>query len=208
MNKIIRAALVACSFSALFAQPALATIIIQGFTFDDTAFVDTVVSTSGSVSFSGSDLLSSISGTDLFTRIHIPTDPTFHVELGFTDNLVINGPGVDLVLFELARPEDFAASLSISGSSIFVPTTAGCCRSDGLGLNIALIDLSDLGVSVGDTIDSIVLMTGKFGSGPDLAVVGALNSVAVSIPEPSTLTLFATGLAGLGFMMRRRRRST
>jgi len=46
----------ACFISA---QPAMATIIIEGFTFDDTAFVDTVVSTSGSVSFSGSGLDSS-----------------------------------------------------------------------------------------------------------------------------------------------------
>ena len=35
-----------------------------------------------------------------------------------------------------------------------------------------------------------------------------INAVASSIPEPSTLALFTTGLAGLGFMMRRRRRST
>ena len=33
-------------------------------------------------------------------------------------------------------------------------------------------------------------------------------TIAVNVSEPSTLALFATGLAGLGFMIRRRRRST
>ena len=36
------------------------------------------------------------------------------------------------------------------------------------------------------------------------AVSGVLK-VPVTVPEPSTFTLFVTSLAGLGFMMRRRR---
>ncbi len=45
---------------------------------------------------------------------------------------------------------------------------------------------------------------GNFNQGDNL-LFGRLSSQAV--PEPTTLTLFATGLAGLGFMLRRRRSS-
>ncbi len=49
---------------------------------------------------------------------------------------------------------------------------------------------------------------GTAGSGLLLDNFRLIDGPIGSIAEPSTLALFATGLAGLGFMMRRRRRST
>ena len=45
-------------------------------------------------------------------------------------------------------------------------------------------------------------------NGGDWVLSSLIPEPSTQVPEPSTLTLFVTGLAGLGFMMRRRRRST
>ncbi len=92
--------------------------------------------------------------------------------------------------------QDIVAALFVGGTQVFVPIiTTGTSTPMGIGLNVGLIDLSDFGIALGETIDRIVLSNAAVGSGADLLAVGALNSV--SVPEPFTIFLLSMGLAGL-----------
>lgn len=141
-------------------------------------------------------------GTFAFSR-----SPGAYVELGFTDNTLVNGAGADLVLFELGVPSIFKLSLTINGitrsyASIFTGSTAA-----NFNLNAAAIDLDDFNVAVGSSLGSIVIgMDDDSNTLPSLSLVGALNSgrPGSQVPTPGTLALAGLALLGLGATLRRR----
>ena len=114
------------------------------------------------------------------------------VDVGFVDNVVVNGPGPDLVVFESGRPEAFALSVfdaitqSFSTPRTYLPASTGLAGGCGFQLNAATIDLADFGVLPDNArtlfrIDNL----GAPGccDGADLMDVLALSSGAPA-PEP------------------------
>jgi hypothetical protein len=189
------------------------TITLAGYTFSDNAFADQVLSCSGQLLFNSTgilgdnqwlglnnfaDLESAIIGSNLNTYVSLGIN-SLYLELGFSDNLVVNGPGADLVLFELSRLDDFSVSLTVGGPVITAVSNSTGYSNGNYGVNAALVDLSSLGVQSGNSVDRIVLHKAVVDNPnpfisvyPDVAAVGALNSVPV--PEPG-FTLLLLGIA-------------
>ena len=118
------------------------------------------------------------------------------VDVGFVDNVVVNGPGPDLVVFESGRPEAFGLSVfdeitqSFSAPRTYLPASTGSAGGCGFQLNAAAIDLADFGV-VPDNARTLFRIDnlGAPGccDGADLMDVLALNS-GVPAPQPITVS--------------------
>jgi hypothetical protein len=214
MNKIIATAIITFASYSAHAAP----IMIGNLTFDESQFVDEILSISGTgtpitfeVPGDGTFPLNGITpevaltDTDINTGLFCNPAPC-DIELLFTDNIMVNGLGDDLLLFEQGGVEGF--SLTINGIMLAFPDSAATTDptvvdADGALLNMFRADLSDFGVALNGTIDSLILNltpTAFFGTSDPMALV-ALNSE--SVPEPSIIALFAVGLFGLGFARRR-----
>jgi len=215
------AALIVLFSAAGFASP----ISVGGFSFEagEIAFADTASLVSGSgVRFTcttggtaASSYAEALSGSDTTQCVNVSGGGDGIVEVQFTDNLVQNGAGTDLVIFEVSGPQppgtsDPAEHFEVSvfngtAFSAFVgsdPVATGFGTPDTtLEIFAVQIDLSSFGIAPGALVDRVRLHlfnNGLGSKGGDIAAVGALNSV----PEPSTATLLTLGLLGLA--MRRR----
>ena len=191
---------------------ASATTTVAGINFQDNAFADTVLSSSGIYTLGGATTLQdAVTGSSL-THYAFSFSPGAYIQAGFSDNYLVNGLGNDLALFEYGVPDTFAVSVTVGGvthSYLSVATGfTGVVDGTTWDVNVAEINLDDFGVAAGAELSSIVIGMDTQGSGgtvPSLGVVGALNSSPVnqSVPDAGS-TISLLGMAFLGFGVFRR----
>lgn len=207
--------------SVIVPTPAAATPISVGsfsFAAGEAAFADDAFLVSGSgVRFNctaggtaASSFGEALSGSDVTQCVNVAGGGDGIVEVRFTDNSIVNGAGVDLVIFEVSGPqapgtpdpkERFEAGV-FDGSAYspfvaFDPVATGFGTPDPtLDIFAVEIDLSAFGIEAGARVDRVRLHlfdNGLGSKGADIAALGALNSGA-AIPEPSSALLLAGGL--------------
>lgn len=203
-------------------QQAAAVQVVAGITFEDNAFADRIMSTdftglySACNGYSASSLDEALLGANLNTWFDygyhdmVPGDdgdynsaapPNQYIELGFTDNLIVNGPGADLVIFELGTPNSIRValdknsiqnafepgSIALDVSAAYLPVRQySACDS----VTAAYVDLSELGVAEGDSVYRVFISSPLMENGdvawynplypqlgvPEIAAVGAINT--------------------------------
>lgn len=159
------------------------------YVFDNAAFADFIVGVGNVANPAGA------AGSDLSTFATLNTPgvgdpPNSIISVNFIDNTVINGPGADIVIFELLAPTGYG----IQVGNILIPFVFGTSAGpmDGINQNTFDLDLSLLGLAPGDHIHSLLIIDVSAGT-PRISGVAALNS-GPPIPEPATALLLGGAL--------------
>jgi len=220
---VVRSLLAASAALCALPPTANATpLVVAGFTFEagEQAFADDAFVSSGTVTGATDEQVrSTLVGSNLGDSIRVITPDVAVIEILFTDNLILNGDGSDLVIFELsgsATPVGFADvnerfEVSVLGGGGFssfvevVPVNTGFLAPHDTSLSAYAVDLdlADFGFAPGETTGSvrIRLVDHLVSRSADPTGVGALNSTP--IPEPGTGLLMGIGLTSLAIARRR-----
>lgn len=195
------------------AQGAHATLQIGGITFADDSYADSLISSSGVFTVTGTSLQAALTDKDLSTWVSSMT-PGAKVVLGFTNNVIVNGAGDDLALFEVGHEayeysqEGFDSfNVTINGITRTYFTTETTTIVDDHNVNMTTLDLSFFGIAAGATVNKIEIGMDfdTRGSRPQLQLVAAIHSMPVSaVPEPHSYALMLAGLCSLAWVVRRR----
>ncbi len=197
----------------MWALPGQASIIVGGMTFDDNAFADVVIDYSPTAVFQSYT-------TDPFDRFTVSAETALlgsdlrsstielgageYVSVGFRDNLIYNGNGADLAIFEMfATPEVGNIMVAAGGTSIAQSVVSlGSMNIGGVSnyVNVALVDLSDFGFALGQTTDYVR----AYGNSSEYAAFGAINNRSASVPEPLTFAMVGMSLFGLACLRPRK----
>jgi hypothetical protein len=193
--------------SALLAAalPAAQALEIGGLTLAEAGFADTLLASNGVYTTSSGTTAQALTDNSLSSWA-MSTTPGAYVVLGFSDNLVVNGAGNDIVLFERGHE---AYEYSQEGFDSFAITINGITRTyfttetttivDDHNVNMTALDLSFFGIAEGATVNQLQIGMDFVtrDSLPQLMLVAAIHSVAAPVPEPGSWALLLLGVAGL-----------
>jgi len=207
--------------------PAVASsspISVAGFNFaaGEEAFADNIEFVSGPL-LNMATVNSVLIGSNIADSFNSGISEPSIIDVFFTDNSIVNGPGTDVVIFELSGDKPAGSpdpreifDVSVFDGSVFSPFVTVTPIATGfddpadstLDVFAVQIDLSSFGISAGVAVDRIrlAIYNANLGSkSADLTAVGALNSGA-AVPEPSTALLLGSGVLLLAQWQRRARR--
>jgi hypothetical protein len=176
------------------ATPSTASIIVGGIPFDDNAFADKLLASSGTWYIANaSSLEEALVGPSLTKWASGYPVYDGWAKLGFTDNFIKNGVGNDLAVFENSGPglpgtAGCQVTLTING--ITQTYTPYWVEND---IYLASINLDDFSIAAGGLVSNIEIWGNNLD--PDYVAFGAINNAPV--PLPGTLLLLGPGLLGL-----------
>lgn len=168
-------------------------VTVGSFTFDTTAFADQAFEAQSSIADPGFAV-----DQDFGTRIGLDADDI--ARFVFTNNSIFNGPGFDLLVFELGdSPEILEIALNLAGPYISgTELETGIPNGSEPNIRVIGYDLGGLGVASNGLVNTIFMNRGS--TTPNVAEVAASNSVNA----PATLGMIAGAAAlGIGYRIRR-----
>lgn len=191
-------------------QANSASVSVGPYVFDDTAFVDTVLSMSGTINSNDTNAI-----TDLNPASYIYSSNNGYIDLSFGSTSIYNGSGNDLAFFFLGNQSTISVSLlgnttpAQSYTSSFLYDTNGNQYAVNVGgsyyaLSAALLNLDAFGMNGTDALEGFRV---NLGTNNFLSLVGGfhLEPAATVVPLPAPFLLLLSGLTALGIISRRKK---
>jgi hypothetical protein len=184
-------------FLLLCTSPSWA-LTVGGYTFQDYALATTLKDSFG-VTTPGYSLINALTDHNELTYATANVLGAY-VILEFNSCNIVNGPGVDIVLFELGEPSKFELKLNDKDIIYTTEYRATVYSEDfktGVKLNAVAINLDDFEITSDAQLNSLWIGMDTGGSGymlPSLTLAGALNFVPVPLPPSGWLIAPALGV--------------
>ena len=184
--------------TCVLASTVSAQVNIGGYSFHPGAFPDAAALVSGNpaslvtnfptTGSAAGDILLASNAPE--TTYIFSADPNYKISLHFEDNILFNGPGADLVIFELGLADSAAVVVDVmglpSGPIVYTTSFTGSTVL-GFDLNAVAIDLSDFGSVEGEYFNMIQMTTPvspNSGTIMSFSALGCLNSIVVCDQSP------------------------